>query len=332
MHRADIHELLKRKHHPLSTARRVIRDNIAALNLLLSMMDINFQKAVDMILRCRGRVVCSGMGKAGNIARKVAATMSSTGTHAYFVHPGDASHGDLGMISRDDTILLFSKSGETQELSCIIQYAHRFSINLICITCNKNSSLCTGSDICLLLPEVREACAVGMAPTTSSVLMMVLGDALAVALMECRDFTAESFRSFHPGGKLGQQLLKVGDLMHVGSYVPLVDSNTPMQDVISVITSKGFGITGVVNVEENLTGVITDGDLRRNIEGILDKKACDVAGENPKVMTREETVAGALDMMHNNKITCVFVVRYQHHKMIPEGILHMHDCLRVGLL
>lgn len=313
----------------LKTGAEVLRIEADALHLMADTLGDNFVAAVDLIYQTRGRVILSGMGKSGHIARKIAATLASTGTPAYFVHPAEASHGDLGMITPDDTCLVLSNSGETAELSDIVAHTRRFSIPLIGVAGRPQSTLLKTADIALVLPDAPEACAIGMAPTTSTTATLALGDALAVAVMERRDFSKEQFRVFHPGGKLGAQLLKVAALMHGAEALPLVSEAAPMSDVILTITSKAFGVAGLVNDSGELIGVITDGDLRRNLEGLLEKTAGEVASRHPRTVAPEMLAVEALGLMNDKKITTVFVVDADNR---PVGLLHIHDCLRAGLV
>lgn len=310
----------------LDTAIRVIRTEAEGLELLASGLGPEFQEAVDLILGATGRVIVSGMGKSGHIARKIAATLASTGTPAQFVHPAEASHGDLGMVTRADVALVLSNSGETPELADLIAHTRRFQIPLIGIASRPGSTLLRQSDVSLVLPAAPEACGNGIVPTTSTTMTLALGDALAIALMEHRQFTAEHFRTFHPGGKLGALLSKVGDLMH--EDMPLVSEDAPMSDALLVISQKGYGVTGVVDGAGRLTGIITDGDLRRHMQGLLDHSAREVMTANPRVIAPEALAEAALAEMQARKITCLFAVE----DGAPRGILHIHDCLRAGLV
>ena len=261
----------------VETGRRVLRIEAAALAAFAEALDDAFADAVDTIFCAEGRVICSGMGKSGHVARKIASTLASTGTPAQFVHPGEASHGDLGMITEQDVALVMSNSGETQELADIVAYCKRFAIPLIGVAGQPGSTLLRAADVALLLPPVEEACSVGMAPTTSTTMTMALGDALAVALMERRRFTPDRFRAFHPGGRLGARLATVEALMSSGDRLPLVAEATPMTETLLVMTQKGFGVAGVVDGRGRLTGIISDGDLRRHMDGLLESRAIDVA-------------------------------------------------------
>ena len=314
----------------LETARRVIEIEAAALQQLAQGLDDSFGAAVSLMLNARGRVILSGMGKSGHIARKIAATLASTGTPAQFVHPAEASHGDLGMLTGDDVLLMLSNSGETPELADMIAYSRRFEIPMIGVASRPGSTLLKQSDVAIVLPQAPEACGTGVVPTTSTTMTLALGDALAVALMEHRRFTPENFREFHPGGKLGAQLSRVADLMHRGDALPLVAGGTPMGDVLLVISQKGFGVAGVVDAQGALVGVITDGDLRRHMEGLLALTAADVMTAAPKTIAPDALAKQAVSVMNHRKITCLFVVDPAQGGA-PQGLLHIHDCLRVGL-
>lgn len=312
----------------LATGRRVIRREAEALALLGDSLDESFASAVRAILNARGRVIVSGMGKSGHIARKIAATLASTGTPAQFVHPAEASHGDLGMVTRDDVVLVLSNSGETSELADIIAHTRRFTIPLIGVAGREGSTLLRQADVALLLPAAPEACETGIVPTTSTTMTLALGDALAVALMEHRAFTPEHFRMFHPGGKLGARLLKVRDLMHAD--LPLIGEGRPMAEALIEISRKGFGVVGVTDDSGALVGIITDGDLRRHMDGLLSLTAGQVMTRAPRTIAPDALAEQALAAMNDRKITCLFVV----DPAVPDraaGILHIHDCLRAGI-
>lgn len=310
------------------SARKVLEQEIAGLTALCESLDTTFVSAVNLIAGTNGRLILSGMGKSGHVARKIAATMASTGTPAYFVHPGEASHGDLGMITREDTVMLFSNSGETAELSDMIAYCKRFTIPLIGVVRRKTSTLVEEANVALLLPDTPEASPTG-APTTSTTMMMALGDALAVALLERRGFTRDEFHVFHPGGKLGQALTRVETLMHMGDEVPLVVCDALMSEVLITMTAKRFGCAGVVDEAGVLVGVVTDGDLRRHLdEELLSLEAKEVMTENPVTIGPHALGAEALAIMNNKSITSLFVTDEEKK---PVGILHIHDCLRAGM-
>ena len=313
----------------LATGRRVIAREAEALGLLGASLNDSFGRAVELILAAQGRVIVSGMGKSGHIARKIAATFASTGTPAHFVHPAEASHGDLGMVTAGDVALILSNSGETPELADIIAHTRRFSIPMIGIASREGSTLLRQADVALLLPQAAEACDTGIVPTTSTTMTLALGDALAIALMEHRRFTPEHFRMFHPGGKLGAKLLKVGDLMH--DEVPLIGWNRPMSEALLEISRKGFGVVGVTDDAGLLAGIITDGDLRRHMDGLLSLTAGQVMTKNPRTITPGDLAEKAVAQMNSAKITSLFVVDpVQAGKAL--GIVHIHDCLRAGVV
>ena len=313
-----------------AAARRVFDFAGEAIRSLSEALDGAFTQAVDILLSVKGRVIVSGMGKSGHIARKIAATFASTGTPAQFIHPAEASHGDLGALTRQDALLMLSWRGETAELSDLITYAKRFRIPLIGMASNAESTLLQASDVALVLPPAREACPMGLAPTTSTTLMLVLGDALAVALMERRGFSADQYRDFHPGGSLGRALIRVGDLMHTGDEIPLVGEKEAVPRVLIAIAEHRFGCVGVIDKNGALVGIITDGDLRRHMGGdILERKAAEIMTRAPKVARPDQLAAEALALMNEKKITQLFVLDAKSKK--PAGILHIHDCLRAGL-
>jgi len=318
----------------LRAARRVLRFAGEALAALSDNLDGGFTRAVDLLTNVRGRVVVSGMGKSGHIGRKIAATLSSTGTPAQFVHPAEASHGDLGALTRADALIMLSNSGETAELSDLITYAKRHGIPLIGVASNPESALIAASDAALVLPKAQEACPMGLAPTTSTTLMLALGDALAVALMERKGFSADQYRDLHPAGALGRALIRVSDIMHRGESLPLVTPDTVMREVLITMTSGGFGVAGVVNEERALIGIITDGDLRRHMEReLVTRAARDIMTAHPKTVAPGMLAAEALAYMNDSmpKVTCLFVVNPDEAPAIPLGNLHVHDCLRAGL-
>lgn len=314
----------------LDTAKRVIRAEADALNTLAEGLDSRFREAVDLLLNSKGRVIVTGIGKSGHIARKIAATMASTGTPAQFVHPAEASHGDLGMITNADVVLAISNSGEAPELANLVIYSRRFNIPLLGITSVETSSLGRECDVVLLLPRLGEACGTGVVPSTSTTMTLALGDALAIALMEHRDFTPENFRNFHPGGKLGAQLSRVSDLMHSGADMPLVALNTPMSDALIEISQKSFGVVGVTDDSGYLAGIITDGDLRRHMDGLLSLLAKDVMTQDPVTIEPGALAEKAVAMMQARKITSLFVIDAKG-PLEPLGLIRIHDCLRVGL-
>lgn len=315
----------------LAAAQRVINQEAEALSVLSAQLGDSFSEAVDLLLNAKGRVIVSGMGKSGHIARKIAATFASTGTPAHFVHPAEASHGDLGMMTRGDVVLVLSNSGETPELADLVAYTRRFGIPMIGVASRANSTLLQRADVAIVLPKLAEACGTGVVPTTSTTMTLALGDALAVALMEHRDFTPENFREFHPGGKLGAQLSKVSDLMHVDGAVPLVPADTPMSDALLEISQKGFGVVGVVDQNQRLIGIVTDGDLRRHMVGLLDHTASEVMTAGPATVAPTALAEEAVALMNERKITCLFAVDPTGSGQVA-GFLHIHDCLRAGIV
>lgn len=318
------------KYDDLKHAVETIDREIETLEILKNNLDRNLSKALDLLQNTKGRVIVTGMGKSGHIARKMAATFASTGTVSFFVHPAEASHGDLGMISDDDVIIAISYSGESKELSDILIYAKRHNIPLIAITRNPQSALGKNSSLVLKLPDNGEACPLGLAPTSSTTATIVLGDVLAVDLMERRGFSATDFRQRHPGGKLGAILCKVSDIMHKGDDVPLLKEDAIMQDALLVMSEKMLGCVGIVDNDGHLSGIITDGDLRRWMSpSIITEKVSKVMTKNPKVISPDALIVDAVNMMNNTGrgITNLFVV--QEGK--PVGVIHIHDCLKAGV-
>ena len=309
-------------------ARRVITREADALSMLAASIGPSFAAAAALIMAAEGRVIVSGMGKSGHIARKIAATFASTGTPAQFVHPAEASHGDLGMVMRGDVVMVLSNSGETPELDHIVAHTRRFDIPLIGIAGREGSTLLRQSDVAILLPDAPEACDRGIVPTTSTTMTLALGDALAVALMEHREFTPEHFRIFHPGGKLGARLAKVESLMHTD--MPLVRQDTAMSEALLIISAKGFGVVGVTDADGYLLGVVTDGDLRRHMDGLLSLTAGQVMTVGPRTIGPGSLAEKAVAVMNDKKITCLFVVDPEVSRA-PVGIIHIHDCLRAGV-
>ena len=287
----------------------------------------SFAAAVDLIRAAQGRVIVTGMGKSGHVGRKIASTFASTGTSAFFVHPGEASHGDLGMIANNDVIIALSWSGETVELKNLTDYSRRFRIGLIAMTANPESTLAKNADVVLALPQAREACPHNMAPTTSSLMQLAIGDALAIALLEGRGFTAVDFGLLHPGGKLGAQLKTVAEFMHASDTVPLTPLGTRMSDAIIVMTTKGFGCVGITDPRGLLVGIITDGDLRRHMRNdLLDQRVDDVMTRSPKTVRPDQLISETLELLNSTKVTAVFAVEGGK----PVGIIHIHDLLRAG--
>lgn len=316
----------------LLSARRTVETEIAGMRALHAALGNGlgapFSEAVRILRAVSGRVIITGIGKSGHIGSKVAATLASTGTPAQFVHATEASHGDLGMITQNDAILALSWSGETQELSSIINYSKRFRVPLIAITSRADSALGKAATVVIKLPKVDEACPHGLAPTTSTVLQLSVGDALAVALLEARGFTAADFKVFHPGGKLGATLQYVRDIMHGGDRMPLVQVGTHMGEAILVMSGKGFGCLGVVDAMGNLVGMITDGDLRRHLsKDLLSLKVEDVMSANPRVLKPDVVASEALERLNANSVSAIFILEDRR----PIGILNVHDLLRVGV-
>ncbi len=308
-------------------AREVLRTEAAALARLSEELPESFEAVVTLLLSVRGRIIVSGIGKSGHVANKIAATLASTGTPAQAVHPAEASHGDLGMITRADALILISNSGETRELADMIAHASRFAIPLVAITRRPDSTLARAADHVLALPDAPEACAIGMAPTTSTTLTMALGDALAVALMRQRGFDRADFLAFHPGGTLGAQLLQVSALMHTGEELPVVPPEMPMGETLVVMSAKGFGVAAVVE-DGRLSGVITDGDLRRSLDGLMERTAGEVATKTPRTIAADALVTEALGVMNAHKISALFAVDGERRLL---GLLHIHDALRAGV-
>jgi arabinose-5-phosphate isomerase len=287
----------------------------------------SFVAALELIRAAQGRVIVTGMGKSGHVARKIASTFASTGSPALFVHPGEASHGDLGMIAGNDVIIALSWSGETAELKNLTDYSRRFRIGLIGVTANADSTLAKTADVVLALPQAREACPHNLAPTTSSLMQLALGDALAIALLESRGFTAAQFGLLHPGGKLGALLKLVRDIMHTGAAVPLTPLGTAMSDAILVMTNKGFGCVGIVEPHGQLVGIITDGDLRRHMRpDLLDARVDEVMTRTPKTVRPDQLISETLELLNSTKVTALFAVEGGK----PVGIVHVHDLLRAG--
>ncbi|MDX1540408.1 MAG: KpsF/GutQ family sugar-phosphate isomerase [Geminicoccaceae bacterium] len=313
-----------------AAGRRVLAVEADALTTLAQALDDSFERAVERLAGVAGRVVVTGMGKSGHIARKIASSFASTGTPALFVHPAEASHGDLGMITAADLVLALSNSGETPELAHLVDYSRRFEIPLVAMVGRRRSALADAADVALVLPPLEEACPLGLAPTTSTTCMLALGDALAVALLERRGFGANDFGVLHPGGRLGQRLIRVAELMHQGSAVPLVALAAPMSEALLVMTEKRLGCVGVLD-GPRLAGIITDGDLRRHMSpDLLDQPAAAVMTPDPRTIRPQALVSEALSLMNRPErpVTVLFAVDQDG---APEGVLHMHDCLRAGV-
>lgn len=314
----------------LAHGRVVLDVEAQALSLLRDVLDDHFARAVELILATSGRVVVSGMGKSGHIARKMAATFASTGTPAIFIHPGEAAHGDLGMLLRNDLLIVLSNSGATPELRPIMGYARDLGCPIIGITAQPHSPMAQAASAAIILPRVRETCPENISPTTSTTLMLALGDALAVATMSVRGVTRDQLERLHPGGAIGLRLLPVNEIMHAGNQLPLVPVGTAMRDVLLTMTEKSLGIAGVVDVEGRLVGTITDGDLRRNIERLLQSSAEDVMTVRPKTIADGTFAEDALAILTTNKITALFVMDHDTPER-PIGLVHIHDFNRLGM-
>jgi len=311
----------------LKSAQATLSAEREGLLQLETSLGDNFVSAIELLSGATGRVIVSGMGKSGHVANKIVATLASTGTPAQFVHPAEASHGDLGMITQQDVILGLSWSGETNELSNLLAYAARFSIPLVAITSNADSQLGRKANICLALPKAPEACPNGLAPTTSTTMQLALGDAIAVALLQKKNFSAVDFKNFHPGGKLGANLALVDDVMHKADQIPLATPDLSLPDVLVEITQKGFGCLGIIDDNKKLIGIITDGDLRRHMSAdLLNKQASDIMTPNPRSITRDSMAAEALQIMNTDSIQCLFVCEGGK----PIGLIRVLDLLRIG--
>ncbi len=316
----------------LESARRTLSKELLGLELIIASLDDGFGKsfveAVELIKKVEGRVILAGVGKSGHIGRKIAATMASTGTPAQFVHATEASHGDLGMVEKKDLIIMLSYSGETAELKDMLAYSRRFDVPLIAITSKADSTLGKTSDVALCMPKAGEACPRGLAPTTSTTMQLAIGDALAIALLEDKGFTASDFRLYHPGGKLGAALSHVSDAMHDGDAVPIVNLHTVMSEALINMSAKSFGCVGVIDDDGKLVGVVTDGDLRRHMDsGLLEKSVVDVMSCDPETVNPQTPASNALEILNANSITSLFVVE----NGMPMGIVHIHDLLRLGV-
>lgn len=317
------------KNSYILSAKKTIQTEIEGLNALLDFFGENYVKAIELILNCKGRIIVSGMGKSGHVGNKIAATLASTGTPSFFIHPGEASHGDLGMITKEDVVILLSNSGETKELKDIIYYCKRFEIPIIGIIRRQQSELTTQSTVPLVLPAIPEANEIN-APTTSTTMMLALGDAIAVSLIDAHKFSPKQFGIFHPGGKLGSNFLKVAELMREGKDIPLVKESQPMSEVILEMTSKHLGCSGVIDKDSKLIGIITDGDLRRHLDNnFLNEPAKNIMTLNPLSVSQTTLVVEAIAIMNSKSITSIFVVDENKNTV---GILHLHDCLRSGVV
>jgi arabinose-5-phosphate isomerase len=311
----------------------LIKNNIKkqkiALSKLEKSVDISIIKAVNLLYKNKGRIIITGIGKSGYIGLKLSATLTSTGSPSHYINCAEANHGDLGVIQKNDILLALSKSGETKEMFSIISFAKTNKIKLISITANKNSFLAKNSDIVCLIPNIAESCPLNLAPTTSTTMMLVLGDSIAIELMNKKKFKKENFKKFHPGGMLGKSLLLVKDIMHTKDKLPLIKNNSTMREALLKMTSYGFGCVGITNSKNILIGIITDGDLRRNIsKKFLDLPIEKIMTKNPITVASKMNIKDTLDIMNNNKITAIFVIK--NSSKIPEGIIHIHDCLKIG--
>ena len=316
------------EHDDLAAARRVVSQESRALARLAEALTGSFVAATEVLAATRGRIVVSGMGKSGHIANKIAATFASTGAPSLFVHPAEASHGDLGMITDADVLLMLSNSGETPELADLVTYATRFHIPLVAIVGKAPSALADAATVALVLPDEPEAGTLGLAPTTSTIMMLALGDALAVALLERKGLTAEDFGLYHPGGKLGRRLIRVGDIMHAGNALPLVPADIAMAEALIVMTAKRLGCVGAVDARGALIGIVTDGDLRRHMDAhLLQRPVSEIMTPSPVTIHAGTLGAEAVHVMNERKITSVFVTEAER----PVGIVHIHDCLQAGL-
>lgn len=315
----------------LQVAQMVLEKEVDGLKKLSLALNDSFVEAVNIISSLsQGRVIISGMGKSGHVGRKISATLASTGTPSFFVHPAEASHGDLGMITRNDSVIALSSSGKTRELLDILEYTRRVGIPLIAMTQNLESDLAKAATISLLIPRVSEACPNGLAPTTSTTMMMALGDALAVALLVRRGFSAHDFRLFHPGGELGKKLLTAADLMHRGNEIPLVQRGTTVNEAVLVMSEKKFGCVGILHPDGTLEGIITDGDLRRHMsQSLFEKKVEEIMTRGAQTVFPESLAVEALSRMQSKAIMALFVV---DTSVKPVGILNIHDCLKAGLI
>lgn len=326
---ASQHKTADHQQSDIDVARRVLASEVAGLEDLSAFLDDTFVRAVELMAGAKGRVIVSGMGKSGNIAQKIVATLASTGTPAQYVNPAEASHGDLGMITQQDIVLALSYSGETAELSDLVAFTQLRKIPLIAMSGRADSTLNKAANVSLVLPAIAEACPHNLAPTTSTTVMMALGDALAVALLERKGFSAEDFNALHPGGQLGRRFIKLSAIMHCGDEMPLAECDTPMSEALLTMTTKSLGCVGVVETEGNLVGIITDGDLRRHMEnGLLDRRAGEIMTKSPLTVDPDMLAAAALGLMNDRKITAVFAVEADK----PVGIIHIHDLLRAGIV
>ena len=312
----------------INDGKEVINTELKGIKMLNTIIDKNFDRAVKALAKIKGRVIVTGVGKSGHIASKISSTMSSTGTPSQYCSPTDMSHGDMGVISKKDALIVISNSGNSNELRNLINYAKKFSILIIGISSNSESELIKASNISLIMPNAPEACSIGLAPTTSTTMALIIGDAICVSLMKVKKFKMSDYKKLHPGGSLGMQMLQVQDIMHLKDKIPLVADNAKMKSVIIEMTKKSFGHVGVKNRHNKLVGIITDGDLRRNIKGdFLSLEAREIMSLRPKLILKDELVVNALNLMNINKMTCLFIVNNKRDKK-PTGVIHIHDCIR----
>jgi arabinose-5-phosphate isomerase len=310
----------------IETALQVLNDEIDGINLLKKFFDSNFEHAVKTIFDSNGKVIVTGVGKSGHVGRKISATLSSTGTPSFFIHPTEASHGDMGMIEKNDVILAISWSGETTELGDIVRFAHENKNKLIGLSSNKNSHLANSSDIALNLPNAKEACPNGLAPTTSTTMQLIVGDALAISLLNIRDFNKDNFRLLHPGGRLGAILAKVSDIMHIDDEIPVLNKGSKMSEAIIKISEKGFGCIGII-LEDKLIGIITDGDLRRHMgPEMLDKSVEEIMTKDPISIPKQLLVSEALELLNKQGVQGLFIT---DNEKKPLGFVHFHDLIKV---
>lgn len=312
----------------IKNGKKVISTELNGIKKLNKVIDNNFDKAVKALAKVKGRVIVTGVGKSGHIASKISSTMSSTGTPSQYCSPTDMSHGDLGVISKKDVLIIISNSGNSNELKNLLDFAKKYSISIIGISSNIESDLIKASNISLIIPSAVEACSIGLAPTTSTTMALIIGDALCVSLMKLKKFKISDYKKLHPGGSLGIQMLQVHEIMHIKNKIPIVKENATMKSVIIEMTKKSFGHVGVIGKQNKLIGIITDGDLRRNIKrDIFQSKAKTIMTSSPILIEKDVLVVDALNIMNKNKITSLFVIKNEQNKS-PLGIIHIHDCLR----
>ena len=311
----------------IKAANDVLKIEISGVKKLSKIIDNNFSKIIKKLSETKGRVIFTAIGKSGHIAKKISSTMSSTGTSSQFCHSTEMSHGDLGIISKNDTVIILSNSGSSIELKGVIDFCKKNRIYTIGISSVKNSNLIKSVNMSLIVPSADEACAIGLAPTTSTSMTLILGDMICVSLMRVKKFSPKDYRRIHPGGSLGESLLQVKKIMHTGNKLPLISENASMKDAVIEITRKSFGHVGVINKANKIIGIITDGDLRRSIKyNLLDKKAKFVMKSNPFLIKEDELCSEALNLMNNKKISCLFIEK----NLKPIGIVHIHDCLKIN--